>query len=195
MTSAGITIETPDEEINLATALAVRTLYHNVSGKWGTLCPTVAPAWGSSYPAWVHPYDNFWMNKVTPYPFPKEQVAWPVILFSKYQAPSGMIGWGVHDCESPELTQAQMAQWSPDQINLPGGGQIAYEEGKTGSERVLKIAAEGERVIHLFLALEHPPTAVTLNERPAEFQMHQEKNRHIMDISWTAANESAVRVR
>ena len=109
-------IRTGNEDIDRACELAARTLKTNVSEKWGRICPTLAPVWSPSYPAWTHPFDNFWMNKVTPYLYPKDQVEWTVILFSKYQRPTGMIGWGVHDCDSPEATQAQFTEIGLDKV-------------------------------------------------------------------------------
>lgn len=109
-------IRTGDAAIDSACELAVRTLKMNVSEKWGKLCPVVAPAWGAHYPAWIHPFDNFWMGKVTPYLYPRDQVEWPVVLFSKYQHPSGMIAYGVHDCPSPEATQARYAELDPEEL-------------------------------------------------------------------------------
>ena len=41
----GIEIRTDETMIDDAVALAVRTLTRNVSEKWGTICPVLAPAW------------------------------------------------------------------------------------------------------------------------------------------------------
>jgi hypothetical protein len=99
-------IETGLPQVDRACQLAVRTLLMNVSEKWGTICPVAAPAWSRHYPAWIHPFDNFWMNQVTPYIHKKESVEWPVKLFSMYQRPTGMIGWGVHDTPPADVVQA-----------------------------------------------------------------------------------------
>ncbi len=110
-------ISTGDAAIDQACELAARTLKMNTSEKWGRLCPVLAPAWeGSVYPAWIHPYDNYWMNKVTPYLYPKEQVEWPIILFSRYQWPTGMIAAGVHDIDSPEAVQAHFREMGDEAI-------------------------------------------------------------------------------
>lgn len=106
-------ISTGDAEIDRACALAIRTLKMNVSEKWGKLCPVVAPAWGRCYPAWVHVFDNFWMTKVTPYLYPRDQAEWPAILLSRYQWPSGMAEGGIHDCDGPEAYQAYLARMGP----------------------------------------------------------------------------------
>jgi hypothetical protein len=47
------------------------------------------------------------MNQITPYLHKQENVRWPVQLFSMYQRPTGMIGWGIHDTVSAEALQAQ----------------------------------------------------------------------------------------
>lgn len=100
-------IETGLPDVDRACRLAVRTLMLNVSEKWGVICPVAAPAWSTHYPAWIHPFDNFWMNQVTPYLHKEASVRWPVQLFSMYQRPTGMIGWGIHDTPAPEVVQAQ----------------------------------------------------------------------------------------
>lgn len=100
---------TGDPVVDDAAALAIRTLKSNVSEKWGKLCPVAGPPWERHYPCWIHPFDNFWMLKVTPYLYPRAQAEWPVVLFKDYQRPTGMIGWGVHDIASPESLQREMA--------------------------------------------------------------------------------------
>ena len=94
-------------EVDRGCRLAIRTLMMNVSEKWGTICPVAAPAWSTHYPAWIHPFDNFWMNQVTPYIHTKQSVEWPVKLFQMYQRPTGMVGWGVHDTASAQDVQAE----------------------------------------------------------------------------------------
>jgi hypothetical protein len=109
-------IRTGDPVLDEAVELAILTLQHNVSEKWGTICPVVAPAWSRHYPAWIHPFDNFWMNKVTVHLFDKKTVAWPIQLMARYQSPTGMIGWGIHDCPSPETVQRRFAEMSPEEL-------------------------------------------------------------------------------
>ncbi|MCX6623949.1 MAG: GH116 family glycosyl hydrolase, partial [Acidobacteria bacterium] len=101
-------ISTGDPLVDQAAAIAIRALKTNVSEKWGKLCPVAGPPWEKHYPAWIHPFDNFWMLKVTPYLYPRDQAEWPVVLFEKYQRSTGMIGWGVHDIESPEKFHAAL---------------------------------------------------------------------------------------
>jgi len=102
-------IVTGDPVVDDAAAMAIAILKRNVSEKWGKLCPVAGPPWERHYPCWIHPFDNFWMLKVTPYLYPREQAEWPVTLFAKYQRPTGMIGWGIHDIASPEDFQRDMA--------------------------------------------------------------------------------------
>lgn len=101
-------ISTGDPTVDHAAAIAIHTLKTNVSEKWGKLCPVAGPVWERHYPAWIHPFDNFWMLKVTPYLYPRDQAEWPVVLFQKYQRPTGMIGWGVHDMAAPEQFLADL---------------------------------------------------------------------------------------
>ena len=114
---SGLRIETGLPVMDAACRLAERTLLLNVSEKWGKICPVAAPAWSTHYPAWIHPFDNFWMTHITPYLHGKEQVEWPVELFRLYQRPSGMIGWGVHGPESPHDAQARFKQSSAEVLN------------------------------------------------------------------------------
>lgn len=109
-------IRTGDATIDKAVELAFFTLTRNTSEKWGTICPTLAPVWSPQYPAWLHPYDNYWMNRVTPYCYEAKAVIWPVRLFARYQSPTGMILWGVHDIGSPEEVQAEFAKMSPEEL-------------------------------------------------------------------------------
>ena len=109
-------IHTGEQAIDDAAALASRTLRHNSSEKWGTICPVLAPAWSKHYAAWIHPFDNFWMNRVTPYLFSKKAVAWPIELMARYQLPTGMFGWGIHDTASPEAVQANYATWTRERM-------------------------------------------------------------------------------
>jgi len=113
---SGFRIHTGEQALDEAAALAARTLRQNCSEKWGTICPVLAPAWSQHYPAWIHPFDNFWMNKVTPYLFSKKAVAWPIELLAQYQFPTGMFGWGVHGTVSPEAVQADYAAWTSERL-------------------------------------------------------------------------------
>ena len=54
------------------------------------------------------------MNQITPYLHKQENVRWPVQLFSMYQRPTGMIGWGIHDTVSAEALQAQLKSLTAD---------------------------------------------------------------------------------
>jgi hypothetical protein len=101
-------ISTGDETVDQAAKLAIRALKRNVSEKWGKLCPIAGPPWERHYPAWIHPFDNFWMTRITPYLYPREQAEWPTILFQRYQRPTGMIGWGIHDTAGPEEFLAEL---------------------------------------------------------------------------------------
>lgn len=88
-------VETPEEDINEGARLAVLALWNGARPKAGIVVPTVCGA-GSSYPDWIHPYDNFWINRVSCYLFERESTEWPIRLFAAYQAPSGEIGGGVY---------------------------------------------------------------------------------------------------
>ncbi len=113
---SGFLIDTGEQALDDAADLAARTLRRNVSEKWGTICPVLAPAWSQHYPAWIHPFDNFWMNKVTPYLFSAKAVAWPIELLAQYQYPSGMFGWGIHGTLSPQAAQADYRTLTNEQI-------------------------------------------------------------------------------
>ena len=112
-----ITISTGIESLDSACELACRTLRMNVSEKWGKLCPVLAPAWGPTYPAWIHVCDNYWMGHITPFLYPKDQVEWPVILNSFYQWPNGMIRSGIHDCDSPKDTRLQFDNMTSEEVH------------------------------------------------------------------------------
>lgn len=88
-------IQTPDEDINTGADLAVRALWDGAAAKAGCVVPTVCGT-GSSYPHWVHPYDNYWINRVSSYFFPRESTEWPIRLFATYQTPLGEIGGGIY---------------------------------------------------------------------------------------------------
>jgi hypothetical protein len=87
---------TPDDDINEGVRLAVKALWDGAAPKAGVLVPTVCGT-GSAYPYWIHPYDNYWINRVSAYLFEQESTEWPIRLFAAYQAPSGEIGGGVYD--------------------------------------------------------------------------------------------------
>jgi hypothetical protein len=89
-------IETPDEDINEGARLAVKALWDGAAPKAGIWVPTVCGT-GSAYPYWIHPYDNYWINRVSTYLFERESTEWPIRLFAAYQAPSGEIGGGIYD--------------------------------------------------------------------------------------------------
>lgn len=88
-------VKTPNANINVGAKLAVEALWRSAAEKAGVVVPTVNEPTGS-YPRWVHPYDNFWMNFVTPYFFSRESVELPIRLFAAYQPPTGEIGGGVY---------------------------------------------------------------------------------------------------
>lgn len=52
-----VRVETPDEDINDGTRLAVKALWDGAAPKAGIWVPTVCSR-GSAYPYWIHPYDN-----------------------------------------------------------------------------------------------------------------------------------------
>ena len=56
------TVETPDPDIDAGAGLAVEALWRGAAPKAGVLVPTVCGA-GRHYPQWVHPYDNYWINR------------------------------------------------------------------------------------------------------------------------------------
>jgi len=88
-------IHTPDEDINQGANLAISALWRGMIKKAGIWVPTVSGT--SAYPAWIHPYDNYWINPVSSYFFPRESTEWPIRLFAAYQSPIGEIGGGVYD--------------------------------------------------------------------------------------------------
>jgi hypothetical protein len=90
----------------------VRALVDGVVDKAGVLVPSVCGA-GSAYPRWVHPYDNYWINKVSPYLFPRASVEWPIRLFAAYQSPLGEIGGGVYDVPREGWGEAWEAAGGP----------------------------------------------------------------------------------
>lgn len=90
-----VVIQTPDEDINAGAALALRALWDGAVDKAGIIVPTVCGI-GTHYPHWVHPYDNYWINRVASYLFPRESTEWPIRLFASYQSPLGEILGGVY---------------------------------------------------------------------------------------------------
>lgn len=94
------TMETPDEDVNKGVELAVNALWKGMAKKAGIIVPTVSGR--ATYPNWIHPYDNFWINKVSSYFFPRASVEWPIRLFATYQTPLGEIGGGVYDIPEEE---------------------------------------------------------------------------------------------
>ncbi len=88
-------VETPDESINHGAELAVEAFWKGARKKAGILVPTVCGE-GHYYPYWIHPYDNYWMNQVTSFLFPRESTEWPIRLFAVYQSPEGEIAGGVY---------------------------------------------------------------------------------------------------
>ena len=93
-------IQTPDPDINQGAELAIGALWKGMTKKAGILVPTVSGI--AAYPSWVHPYDNYWINRVSCYLFPHESTEWPIRLFATYQAPTGEIGGGVYDIPEKE---------------------------------------------------------------------------------------------
>jgi len=89
-------IQTPDEDVNIGAELAVRALWDGAVVKANCVVPTVCGT-GSGYPHWIHPYDNYWINHVSSYFFPRESTEWPIRLFAAYQTPLGEIDGGVYD--------------------------------------------------------------------------------------------------
>lgn len=87
-------INTPDEDINEGARLAVKALWKGSAKKAGIIVPTVSGE--EQYPLWNHPYDNYWINKVSFYFFPRESTEWPIRLFAAYQSPLGEIQGGVY---------------------------------------------------------------------------------------------------
>src|SRR3954470_21138116 len=90
-----LSISTPDEDINQGAKIALEALRRSAIDKAGITVPSVNEPHGH-YGGWIHPYDNYWMNRVTAYFFPRESVEWPIRLFAAYQIPSGAIGGGVY---------------------------------------------------------------------------------------------------
>lgn len=93
-------INTPDADINHGAELAVQAFWKGMIKKAGIWVPTVSGSRG--YPAWIHPYDNYWINRVSSYFFPRESTEWPIRLFAAYQSPIGEIQGGVYDIPEKE---------------------------------------------------------------------------------------------
>lgn len=108
-------VKTPSEDINVGAMLAVEALWRSANVKAGVFTASVDS--GSTYPSWVHPYDNFWMNPVTPYFFPRESVELPIRLFAAYQLPTGEIAGGCYDIPSSGWRQ----KW------IDAGGQNGWQ--------------------------------------------------------------------
>jgi len=89
-------VRTPDEDLNEGTRLAVKALWDGAASKAGIWVPTVCGT-GSAYPYWIHPYDNYWINRVSCYLFNRESTEWPIRLFAAYASPAGEILGGVYD--------------------------------------------------------------------------------------------------
>jgi hypothetical protein len=88
-------VDTPDEDMNEGARLAIRALWEGATTKGGRLVPTVCGS-RAAYPQWVHPYDNYWINRVSSYLFPRDSTEWPIRLFAAYQSPLGEIQGGVY---------------------------------------------------------------------------------------------------
>ncbi len=130
-------IRTPDDDVNLGTELAVGALWRGMAKKAGIHVPTVSGF--SSYPYWVHPYDNFWINRVSCYFFPRESIEWPVRLFAAYQAPTGEIGGGVYDIPESEWTEDWVDAGGPEKwqpwIARPIASHVAEMSKEPGKVR------------------------------------------------------------
>jgi hypothetical protein len=98
-------VQTPDPDVNAGVALALRALQYGARPKAGIVVPTVCGA-GDQYPEWIHPYDNYWVNKVSSYVFTRESTEWPIRLFAAYQSPLGEIGGGVYAMPFPDWRRA-----------------------------------------------------------------------------------------
>lgn len=105
-------VHTPDEDINAGAALAVRALWEGAAPKAGRVVPTVCGT-GSSYPNWIHPFDNYWINRVSSYFCPRESTEWPIRLFAAYQSPSGEILGGVYDIPESDWSDAWVKAGGP----------------------------------------------------------------------------------
>ena len=56
-----VVVQTPDEDIDQGAELAIKALWNGASKKAGILTPTVSGQ--ANYPNWIHPYDNYWINR------------------------------------------------------------------------------------------------------------------------------------
>ncbi len=140
-----VMIQTPDEDIDQGAELAIKALWNGMSKKAGTLTPTVSGQAG--YPNWIHPYDNFWINRVSPYLFPRESTEWPIRLFAAYQAPTGEIGGGVYDIPEKE--------WQTDWEDAEGPKKWQPWVARPIADHVIELAKDPEKIRYGIYVREH----------------------------------------
>ncbi len=138
-------VETPDEDITRGAELAVQAFYKGAMKKAGIFVPTVSGQ--AVYPSWVHPYDNYWMNRVTSYFFGRESTEWPIRLFAVYQSPAGEIQGGVYDI--PELDWRR--KWEA------AGGREKWQPhyARPTADHIGRLAAEPEKIQYGIYVRDH----------------------------------------
>jgi hypothetical protein len=138
-------LQTPDEDINQGAELAIQALWKGMTKKAGILVPTVSG--NTAYPNWIHPYDNFWINRVSSYFFPRESTEWPIRLFAAYQAATGEIGGGVYDI--PEV------DWQVDWDDAEGPLKWQPYVARPIADHVADIEKEPEKVRYGIYVRDH----------------------------------------
>ena len=139
-------VDTPDEDINAGAVLALKALWDGAARKAGVIVPTVCGT-GSSYPNWIHPYDNYWINRVSSYFFPRVSTEWPIRLFAAYQTPLGEIQGGVYDIPESGWSQAWVKAGGPERWQ----GFVA----RPMADQLAKLAAEPEKVQYGIYVRDH----------------------------------------
>jgi hypothetical protein len=131
-----LVVETPDEDVNRGADLAVGAFWKGARKKAGVLVPTVSGE--VAYPYWIHPYDNYWMNRVSSYLFPRESVEWPIRLFAVYQTPAGEIGGGVYHIPETDWRK----QWEQ------AGGPVKWQPmfARPIADYVANLAKDPEKI-------------------------------------------------
>lgn len=138
-------LETPDEDITRGAELAILAFFKGAMKKAGIVVPTVSGQ--AVYPSWVHPYDNYWMNQVTSYFFPRESTEWPIRLFAVYQSPIGEIGGGVYDIPD----QNWPSKWEA------AGGREKWQPyfARPTADHLARLAAEPEKIQYGIYVRDH----------------------------------------
>jgi hypothetical protein len=140
-----VVVQTPDEDIDQGAELAIKAFWNGMAKKAGILTPTVSGQ--TAYPNWIHPYDNFWINRVSPFLFPRESTEWPIRLFAAYQAPTGEIGGGVYDIPEKE--------WQTDWEDAEGPKKWQPWVARPIADHVSDLAKDPDKIRYGIYVREH----------------------------------------